>query len=90
MSVTAAAAAARIKAMGASGVVVKVAPDAFAHILRRQQAPLVIHATGGLFSKSYRYLTSYKGLAFFTKSSDALSLPGTVELVLAKKIWIPG
>lgn len=35
------------------------------------------------------YLTSYKGLAFFTKSSTPLNLSGDIELVLAQKIWIP-
>jgi hypothetical protein len=50
----------------------------------------VVHATGGFFSTNYQYLTSYKGLAFFTKSSAPLNLPSGTELVQAKKIWGPG
>jgi hypothetical protein len=50
----------------------------------------VVHATGGFFSTNYRYLTSYKGLAFFTKSPTPLDLPSGTELVQAKAIWIPG
>jgi hypothetical protein len=38
---------------------------------------------------SYRYLTSYKSLFFFTKSSEALLLPRKCEMVIAKNIWIP-
>ena len=51
---------------------------------------LVVHATGGIFSTSYRYLTSYKGLAFYTKAREPLELPTSTELVQAKAIWVPG
>jgi hypothetical protein len=29
--------------------------------------PLIVAATGGLFTKNYQFLMSYKGLTFFTK-----------------------
>jgi hypothetical protein len=86
----AAAAAALAQAIKASGAIVKVSPDDFLQIVRRQKEPLVVHATGGFFSTSYSYLSSYKGLTFFTKSSEPLMLPSGSELVQAKKIWIPG
>jgi hypothetical protein len=85
----AAAAAAFSHAVKASGVIVKVAPEDFLNILQRQEEPLVVHATGGFFSTNYRYLSSYKGLAFFTQSPIALSLPKRCEIVQAKKIWVP-
>jgi hypothetical protein len=84
------AAAAAIAAIKASGVVVRVEPDDFAGILRRQPEALVVHATGGFFSTDYRYLTSYKGLAFYTKARAPLDLPPGTELVQAKSIWVPG
>jgi len=75
-------------------IVVRVEPDDFLRILGRQESPLVICATGGflspLFGTNYQYLTSYKGLAFFTKSPNPLELPGDSEVIEAKKIWIPG
>lgn len=86
----AAAAAAIAQAIKASGAIVRVEPADFLRILERQQAPLVVHATGGFFSTSYLYLSSYKGLAFFTKSLAPLSLPTNCEVVQAQKIWIPG
>jgi hypothetical protein len=86
----AAAAAAIAQATKAMGVIVRLDPDNFQSLLARQQAPLVVHATGGWFSTNYQYLTSYKGLAFFTKSPVPLSLPAGAELVEAKSIWIPG
>jgi hypothetical protein len=33
--------------------------------------------------------TSYKGLAFFTKSNTPLDLPAGAEVVTADRIWIP-
>ena len=84
------AAAAVAQAIKASGVIVRVEPVDFLDILQRHQEPLVVQATGGFFSTNYQYLSSYKGLAFFTKSAFPLALPGTCEVVQAKKIWIPG
>jgi len=90
MSAAGAAAAAMIAAIGASGVIVRVEPDEFVGIVKRQPGALVVHATGGFFSTDYRYLTSYKGRAFYTKARTPLDLPPGTELVQAKKIWVPG
>ncbi len=84
------AAAAIAQAVKASGAIVRVEPDDFIRILRRVSEPLVVYTAGGLFKKNHQYLMSYKGLAFFTRSTDALSLPGSAEVVEARTIWIPG
>ena len=84
------AAAAVAQAIKASGVIVRVEAEDFLGILKRQPGALVVHATGGFFSTNYQYLTSYKGLAFFTKASAPLNLPPGTELVQAKKFWMPG
>lgn len=89
-SAAGAAAAVAAQAIKASGVIVRVEPGDFLGILQRQPGALVVHATGGFFSTNYQYLTSYKGLAFFTKSADPLDLPAGTELIQAKTIWIPG
>lgn len=86
----AAAAAAIADAIKASGVLVRVQPVAFSNILARQEAPLVVTAQGGFLTTNYQYLTSYKGLAFFTKSAHPLELPFETEVVAAKRIYIPG
>jgi hypothetical protein len=86
----AAAAAAIAQAIKASGAIVSVEPQEFLRILRRTEQPLVVHATGGVFSTNYQYLTSYKGLIFFTKAQVPLELPPGPEIVLARRIWIPG
>ncbi|MFL5338664.1 MAG: hypothetical protein ACJ8F7_00735 [Gemmataceae bacterium] len=77
-------------AIKASGVIVRVEPEEFVGILRRQPGALVVYAKVWLFGTYYRYLTSYKGLAFYAKSSVPLDLPPGIELVLARDIWVPG
>jgi hypothetical protein len=86
----AAAAAAIARAIRASGAIVSVEPRDFLSMLQRQKEPLVIYATGGFFSTWHNYLSSYKGLAFYSTSPVELDLPRDVELVRARKIWIPG
>ena len=85
----AAHAAAVANAVKASGVVVRVEAGDFLAILRLADRPLVVVSYGGVFRKQYRYLTSYKGLAFFTKSPTQLLLPPRIEIVAAKAISIP-
>jgi hypothetical protein len=85
----AAVAAAIANAIKASGVVVRVQPEDFANILRRVEKPLVVYNLGGFFTTKHHYLTSYKGLAFYTKSSLQIDLPQSVEVIIAGSIWIP-
>ena len=84
------AAATIANAIKASGIVVRVEPEDFARILGKADQPLVVYAQGGLISTSHQYVVSYKGLAFFTKSSEQILLPRGTELIRASKIWIPG
>lgn len=86
----AAHAAAIAQAVKASGVLVRVTPLDFQKILDRQEEPLVVSARGGVFRSTWQYLTSYKGLAFFTKTPEPLMLPGRALLIEARSIWVPG
>ena len=90
MAEAAAHAAAIARAIRASGVVVRVEPPDFLRVLNRQVEPIVVRAPGGFFQASWRYLTTYKGLAFFADSNDPLTLPSRAEVIDAGKIWIPG
>jgi hypothetical protein len=86
----AAQAAAVARAIKASGAIVSVEPDDFLYILSKNSRPLVVMATGGVIKTNYQYLTAYKGLIFFAKSSTPLSLPADTELIAANRIWVPG
>lgn len=84
-----AAAAAIAQATKASGVLIQLEPEEFQRILDLMKEPLVVVSESGIFSTSYRYMTSYKGLAFHTKAPQTLSLPRHAEIILAKRMWIP-
>ncbi len=85
----AAAYAAIAQAIKASGAVVNMTPEDFITILSKSKDPLVVTAKGGMVKPNYQYLTSYKGLMFYTKSSQPLMLPGSAEVITSKQIWIP-
>jgi len=85
----AAIAAAIANAIKASGVVVRVEPEDFTKILSRIEEPLVIYKKGGFFSTNHQYLVSYKGFAFFTKTSNQIDFPRAAEVITAGSIWIP-
>lgn len=82
------AAAAIAEALKAMGPIICVEPQDFLAILEKAEKPLVVQSPSGLMTK-YKYLTSYKGLTFFTKSKDPLLIPGSVEMIRAKKIVVP-
>ena len=71
----AAAAAAVAQAIKAAGTIVRMEPNDFLQILGRAEEPLVVVCTSKLFGKtSYKYITSYKGLCFYTKSASQLPM----------------
>lgn len=57
------------RAIQASGVLVRVKQEEFLKLMNRAKDPLIVVAEGGIFGKTYKYLMSYKGLTFYTKSS---------------------
>ena len=89
MSAEAAIAAAIANAVKASGAIVRVRPEDFANIFRRVEKPLVIYSKGGLFTTKHQYLISYKGFVFYTKTSEEIVFPKSVEVIVAESIWIP-
>ena len=85
----AAAHAAQVNALKASGVVVRLEIHDWLKILERTDRPLVVVGVGGFIKKHNQYLTSYRGLAFFATSKDTIVLPPRCEVVRAKTISIP-
>ncbi|MEM8488816.1 MAG: hypothetical protein AAF564_24945 [Bacteroidota bacterium] len=76
-------------AIKASGVVVQVEPAEFLKIAGQSEKPLIVYAPTKVIRTTHKYLTSYKGLAFYTKANDPLVFKEPVEMVTAKKISIP-
>jgi len=83
------AAAAIANAIKASGAIVRIEPIDFLTMLDKVDNPLVVFSESKFLSTKYHYLTSYKGLIFYTKSASPLMIRPSVELISAKKIWIP-
>ena len=79
-----------IEAPRVFGTTVTLDPADFKAILDKQDQPLVVIQKSGFFVTEYRYLTSYKGLAFYTKSGEQLALPPGTELVRARSMYLPG
>jgi hypothetical protein len=77
-------------AIKASGAIVRVENSDFLTIIKRAEKPLVVIKQKSFWSPNYKYISSYKGLAFFTKSAEPLRLPSDIELIMAKSISIPG
>jgi hypothetical protein len=82
-------AAAMARAVKASGAIVHIEPEDYQRLLSRAQDGVVVHALGWMFGTDHRYVFGYKGLIFYTRSRDPLIVPGHLESVEAKRIWIP-
>jgi hypothetical protein len=76
-------------ALKASGAIVRVEPNVFEQFIQKEKEPLVVFSESSFLFSSYKYLTNYKGIFFFTKTKTPLILPGKAEIVKAKSIWIP-
>jgi hypothetical protein len=81
--------AAVANAIKANGVVISLEPGEWMKLLKRSDNPLIVIARGGTFRRKYQYVTTYRGLAFFTKSEHPLVLPGRAEVISAKSISVP-
>ena len=78
-----------LEAIKAFGAIVHVEPSDFTSIASGIADPFVVAAEEGVFSTSYRYLISYRGFVFTTKSNTALPLPNGATTIRARKIRIP-
>ncbi len=84
-------AAAKHDAILASGAIIKVESGLFLDILKKIDTPLVIRSTDKVFFREItKYLTSYKGLVFYSESDQPIVLPLKIELIEAERIWTPG
>ena len=75
-----------IKAIKVDGPMVQLEPHDFTLLVHRIEAPLVVTARVRIFKIYHRYMTVYKGIFFYTRSTNQLRFAAPVELVTAKKI----
>jgi len=65
-------------------VVVETEPEDFMSVISKSEKPLVITVSSGVMKKEYKYLTTCRGLIFFTRSKTPLELPPGIDVVVAK------
>ena len=76
-------------AIKASGAIVKIDPNDFTGLISKMDNALIVEAPGSMFTRVWKYMTSYKGFLFYTKTKDRLSIPNRHELIKSRKIWVP-
>ncbi len=89
MSAAVAATAAISQAIKASGSLIRIDPEEFGRMINKMDDGVVVETTIKFFSTTYKYLTSYKGLIFFTKSTSQLSIPSRLEKITATSMYMP-
>ncbi len=67
----------------AGTLLVSLSLEEFAKLLARMNEPLVVVVEG---DRDYHYLTCHKGLPFYLKSRQRLTLPDGAEVVSAEGI----
>jgi len=78
----------RVDTLRAMGMIVLVEPTEFVAIVAKMDRPMVILAEGAL-SMTFRYVTVYKEMIFFSKGDSPVTFVNEVELIRARKIWLP-
>lgn len=70
------------------GTLIRVDPQTFLSIIEYNTEPLILVATSSILRRK-QYLTTYKGVAFVTKSSQPLDLPAHAEIIPVRRLVIP-
>lgn len=76
-------------ALKMNGVFVKLDRSDFQNLINRNDNLAVVVYQSNFFGTTFTYVTSHKGLAFFCKTKEPLSLPGKHEVFNASSISLP-
>lgn len=72
-----------------NGVFARITPEDFQNLMSRNEGLMIVASKAGLFKNQYQYLTSYKGLIFYCKGSEKLSVPGKHESIYSESVTLP-
>ena len=76
-------------ALRMSGVFVKLQPEDFQNLLNRNEGLAVVTTSTRFFGTTFTYVTAYKGLVFFCKSKNPLSVASRHEIINAQTVSLP-
>lgn len=72
-----------------NGVFVKLQPEDFQNLLNRNEGLAVVTSSVSFFGTTFTYVTSYKGLVFYCKSKQQLSVASRHEIIRAQSVSLP-
>ena len=71
------------------GIVISVETDEFMRLMKQAGNALIIHQQPSWWQTYNRYLMSYRGMAFYTRSKEELSISKYAEVIAAKNFYVP-
>lgn len=76
-------------ALKMSGVFVKLTPSDFQNLINKHDDLAIVFSKTTFFGTTFSYVTAHKGLTFFCKTKDPLSLPGKHEVFSVNYLSLP-
>ncbi len=76
-------------ALRVNGAFVRLSPEDFQNLLNRSEDLIVVTSKTGIFNNTYLFLTSYKGLIFYCKNKEQISIPSKHEKLHSESITLP-
>lgn len=76
-------------ALKMNGVFVKLSPSDFQNLINRNDDLAIVVSQSVFFGTTFTYLTAYKGLTFYCKTKNQLSIPGKHEVFSAASLSLP-
>lgn len=71
------------------GIVISVENDEFMRLMKQANDVIVIHQKPTWWQSYNRYLMSYRGMTFYTRSKEELVISKYSEVVTAKHFYAP-
>lgn len=77
------------QALKMNGAFIKLTPEDFQNLLNRNENLAVAVSKASFFKTTYTYVTSHKGLIFYCKHNEQLSIPSKHETINTSSISLP-
>jgi len=77
------------QALKMNGVFIRLTPEDFQNMLNRNENLAVVISSVKFFGTTHTYVTSHKGLLFYCKGKEQLSVPSKHEIIHASSMSLP-
>jgi hypothetical protein len=72
-----------------NGVFARISPEDFQNLMSRNEGLMIVASKAGIFGNQFQYLTSYKGLIFYCRCGEKLSISSKHETLYSESVSIP-